>query len=102
MGHPRRNERGTGYSTLPHPSAARAMQQPDGGAAPPSSVQSHYAPSSHVAPPPQAHHEHSSQYASNQNMMGMPREYLYYYFNCLYILCFPILSHLYRNLQLIR
>ncbi|CAL4143710.1 unnamed protein product [Meganyctiphanes norvegica] len=84
IGHPRRNDRSSGYSTLPHPSAAHvAAQGMNGGApaAPPHVApgpqvgmvhpMAHNAqPGSYTPPPPPPHMHEPPQYAAHP--MGMP------------------------------
>ena len=84
IGHPRRNERGSGYSTLPHPSAAHVqpMAQNGGGMPqPPQGPQvgmvhpmAHNNQGSYTPPPPPAQMQEPPQYATNPNL-GMPRKY---------------------------
>ncbi|KAK7085664.1 Abl interactor 2 [Halocaridina rubra] len=78
IGHPRRNDRSSGYSTLPHPSAAHANANHNGGGpAPPPQVgmvhpMAHGVPQgSYTPPPPPPHMQEPSQYAAHN--VGMPR-----------------------------
>ncbi|XP_037794408.1 abl interactor 2-like isoform X9 [Penaeus monodon] len=77
IGHPRRNDRSSGYSTLPHQSAAHvAPMNHNGGAAPPPQVgmvhpMAHGAPQGSYTPPPPPPHMEQPQYAAHP--MGMPR-----------------------------
>ncbi|XP_037794401.1 abl interactor 2-like isoform X3 [Penaeus monodon] len=79
IGHPRRNDRSSGYSTLPHQSAAHvAPMNHNGGAAPPPQVgmvhpMAHGAPQGSYTPPPPPPHMEQPQYAAHP--MGMPRIY---------------------------
>ncbi|XP_037794402.1 abl interactor 2-like isoform X4 [Penaeus monodon] len=76
IGHPRRNDRSSGYSTLPHQSAAHvAPMNHNGGAAPPPQVgmvhpMAHGAPQGSYTPPPPPPHMEQPQYAAHP--MGMP------------------------------
>ncbi|XP_042209550.1 abl interactor 2-like [Homarus americanus] len=77
IGHPRRNDRSSGYSTLPHQSAAHVTPINGGSPAPPPQVgmvhpMSHGVPQgSYTPPPPPPHMQEPPQYASHP--MGMPR-----------------------------
>ncbi|XP_064095811.1 abl interactor 2-like isoform X2 [Macrobrachium nipponense] len=79
IGHPRRNDRSSGYSTLPHPSAAHVAtaNHNGGGQPPPPQVgmvhpMAHGIPqSSYTPPPPPPHMQEPSQYAAHP--VGMPR-----------------------------
>ncbi|XP_042865994.1 abl interactor 2-like isoform X4 [Penaeus japonicus] len=77
IGHPRRNERSSGYSTLPHQSAAHvAPMNHNGGVAPPPQVgmvhpMAHGVPQGSYTPPPPPPHMEQPQYAAHP--MGMPR-----------------------------
>ncbi|KAK8721109.1 hypothetical protein OTU49_012939 [Cherax quadricarinatus] len=82
IGHPRRNDRSSGYSTLPHQSAAHVApitHNGSGSPAPPPQVgtvhpMTHVAPQgSYTPPPPPPHMQEPPQYASHS--MGMPRIY---------------------------
>ncbi|XP_042865993.1 abl interactor 2-like isoform X3 [Penaeus japonicus] len=79
IGHPRRNERSSGYSTLPHQSAAHvAPMNHNGGVAPPPQVgmvhpMAHGVPQGSYTPPPPPPHMEQPQYAAHP--MGMPRIY---------------------------
>ncbi|KAL7639067.1 UNVERIFIED_CONTAM: hypothetical protein RMT77_010601 [Armadillidium vulgare] len=87
IGHPRRNERGGGYSTLPHPSAAsRSNSQTDmmpqhnnppgpqvGMVHPMTHSQGNENPGGFTPPPPPSHMHEPPHYAANPNMMSMPR-----------------------------
>ncbi|XP_042865995.1 abl interactor 2-like isoform X5 [Penaeus japonicus] len=76
IGHPRRNERSSGYSTLPHQSAAHvAPMNHNGGVAPPPQVgmvhpMAHGVPQGSYTPPPPPPHMEQPQYAAHP--MGMP------------------------------
>lgn len=77
IGHPRRNDRASGYSTLPHPSAAHvaAANHNGGGQAPPQvgmvHPMAHGVPQgSYTPPPPPPHMQEPSQYAAHP--VGMP------------------------------
>ncbi|XP_047494137.1 abl interactor 2-like isoform X2 [Penaeus chinensis] len=76
IGHPRRNDRSSGYSTLPHQSAAHVSpMNHNGGAAPPPQVgmvhpMAHGAPQGSYTPPPPPPHMEQPQYAAHP--MGMP------------------------------
>ncbi|KAG7153475.1 Abl interactor 1-like [Homarus americanus] len=76
IGHPRRNDRSSGYSTLPHQSAAHVTPINGGSPAPPPQVgmvhpMSHGVPQgSYTPPPPPPHMQEPPQYASHP--MGMP------------------------------
>ncbi|XP_071549229.1 abl interactor 2 isoform X2 [Panulirus ornatus] len=81
IGHPRRNDRSSGYSTLPHQSAAHVapLNHNGGSPAPPPQVgmvhpMAHGAPQgSYTPPPPPPHMQEPPQYASHT--VGMPRIY---------------------------
>ncbi|XP_069995446.1 abl interactor 2 isoform X4 [Penaeus vannamei] len=95
IGHPRRNDRSSGYSTLPHQSAAHvAPMNHNGGAAPPPQVgmvhpMAHGAPQGSYTPPPPPPHMEQPQYAAHP--MGMPR--IYANLPCIqpYCICYPTL-----------
>lgn len=78
IGHPRRNDRSSGYSTLPHQSAAHVapLNHNGGSPAPPPQVgmvhpMAHGAPQgSYTPPPPPPHMQEPPQYASHT--VGMP------------------------------
>ncbi|XP_045612699.1 abl interactor 2 isoform X2 [Procambarus clarkii] len=79
IGHPRRNDRSSGYSTLPHQSAAHVAPMNHNGSgspAPPPQVgtvhpMTHIVPQgSYTPPPPPPHMQEPPQYASHP--MGMP------------------------------
>lgn len=84
IGHPRRNDRSGGYSTLPHPPAAAPPPPQVGMVHPIPQQQPPQAPQGSYTPPPPPPHMEPPQYAGHS--VSLPREY------CLVLILLSMLS----------